>query len=167
MCGRSRKCAAFREGGVAHAGASNSGAWRSDLRIFSVAVCAFMAAEAVAQLALYERLFVPMLASVRRVPVYWWLGVMSPYLLAGIGVASVVSSRRSLIAAAVGGGLGCHALRTVWACSGRPGHLKSLAVEGPWMWWTSSALLAVVGTAVLVAMGCGAVWLGRRIRASR
>jgi len=105
--------------------------------LFSIAAAfGMVAAAALSQQLLYEKLVVPRLSGLSAVPLVWWLGLALPVLVVALALGWVAKSWFESFTAA---GLAAVGLQTYvhWAAaSGRHGLQKSLAVEGPLCHWT-------------------------------
>lgn len=118
-----------------------------------VAALVTVAAAMLGQYALYECLVVPHLATVRQVPVVWWLGVAAPLILAALAVGGMARSWREMLAAAALGAVGLQAFGWWLAQTSRPGYYKSFAVEAPFYYWTIGLLEAFLLLVVLESAG--------------
>ena len=97
----------------------------------------------------YEWLVVPRLPEPGSAPLHSWLASMLPLASAVVLLAAAARTYLELSLAAVAGGLARHTLETVFASLGRPGHVKSSALEAPpLLWWSRDLLWSVTVVAV-------------------
>jgi ankyrin repeat protein len=104
------------------------------------AAAGIVAATAVSQPLLYERLVVPRLSGLSGVPLVWWLGLALPVLLVALSLGWMARSWSQSFAVAGLAAVGSQAYLHWAAASGRPGLHKSLAIEAPLDHWTVGVL---------------------------
>jgi hypothetical protein len=105
-----------------------------------IAALGMVAAAAVSQQLLYEKLVVPRLSGLSAVPFLWWLGVALPVLVVALALGWVAKSWLESFTAAGIAAVGLQAYVHWAAVTGRPGLQKSFAVEAPLHHWTVGVL---------------------------
>lgn len=114
------------------------------LRRAVVAGSLFVVAAAASDLGVYQLLVVPRLAHWSAVPLLWWVCVFAPVLL----VVGVLASRARNYADLWQSGSAvslCGSLYLHWAARlEQAGHLKSLAVEVPLVFWLGAPLTLLI-----------------------
>jgi hypothetical protein len=99
-----------------------------------------VAATAVSQQLLYERLVVPRLSELGAVPLAWWFGLALPVVIVALGVGWMARSWSESFTVAALAAVGLQAYLHWAAVTGRPRLHKSLAIEAPLCHWTSGVL---------------------------
>lgn len=101
----------------------------------------------------YKHIIVPHLHTVQQVPVVWWLGMFFPILLCCFAVGAKSTSASELLLVSVGAATVDRIYGYIAAISHQPGHLKSYALEAPFMFWT----FGLLGFGLMYAF---LLWLG-------
>ena len=121
------------------------------------------AADAVSGLVLYERITVPILPTVRVVPLWWWGLAASPLWLAALCLGWRAASILELAGASLTTALGSH-VYIYWASiTNRPGFVNQpLAETDPLTFWTKALLVTWLLLVVPFAFGYVARRLANR-----
>jgi len=121
-------------------------------------------AAAVSGLVLYEGIIVPLLPTVRSVPLWWWGLAASPLWIAALCLGWHGRSIREVIATSFATQLGSDVYLYWASITNRPGLTnQTLAEADPLSFWTMSLVLHWLLLAVPFAIGYGAA----RVRARR
>lgn len=110
-------------------------------------------AATVASQVLYELFVVPRPSGVARVPLYWWLGIAAPAIIAALVCGWFTMSWREGLAAAALAAIALQLGVQVAATSGRPGWHKSWGIEAPLYHWTGGVLSAFFLLSAVVMLG--------------
>jgi hypothetical protein len=104
------------------------------------AAVGIVAATAVSQQFLYERLVIPRLRDLSAVPLVWWLGLALPMVIAAVSVGWMARSWSESFTVAALAAVGIQAYLHWAAVTGRPGLHKSWAIEASLYHWTAGVL---------------------------
>ena len=113
-------------------------------------------AAAVSGLLLYEGIIVPLLPTVRSVPMWWWGLAASPLWIAALCLGWHGRSIREVVAVSFAAQLGSHAYLYWASITNRPGlSNQPLAEAAPVIFWTVGLVLHWLLLAVPFAIGYG------------
>lgn len=123
-----------------------------------------LGAAAVSGLILYEGIIVPLLPTVKSVPLWWWALADSPLWIAALCLGWQAGSIREAVAASLAGAVGSHAYVSWASLTNRPGFVNQpLAEVDPLRFWTVSLLI----NWLLLALPFAAGFMGKRLLAKR
>jgi|SRR5262245_51345751 len=112
----------------------------------------FAAAVASADLVLYQALIVPSLPGWRSVPLAWWALVYAPVVIAILFVGRRTKNFSDLLSSGIAAAV-FSTFYAMWAAyAGQPGHLKSLALESPLVFWFVEPVVVFIEFVLLVGV---------------
>ena len=119
----------------------------------AVGCAVLLTGAAVLDQVLYETFVVPRLPEWNRVPMVWWLVVAGPVLVTALAVGFFGASLKQLAAVGAIAAL-LNTLFLAWAANAqRPGHLKSIALEAPVMFWLLAPVFQFLLLSAPMAVG--------------
>jgi hypothetical protein len=137
------------------------------LRYYTVATFAISAAVMLSDLVIYGQFVVPSLQNLKHVPKLWWILVLSPVWLCCLLIGAKSNGITQLMIVSFFSAVGSLAYLHIAATAHQPGHLKSLAVEDPFIFWTIGLLVTAILYLFILSLGfISAKLIKNRVRSS-
>lgn len=113
---------------------------------------------------IYQKLIIPNLSSIQKVPFSWWVGAATPVVIAWGFIGFRVNSIRELIPHAVVAALAEHIHEVASALIlGTNGFFKSHSIESPTFFWT----IGLIESIIYYGLFSGLAMLVRKLLARR